>query len=306
VLAVREVRKAFDERQVLDGVDLTVEPGEIAALLGVNGAGKSTLLSIVIGLLAADSGAVTIGGHDVATHRAKAIRDVGIAPQETAVQRALDCRDNLRFYAELWGVPRSDVPAAIERSIEAMDLGAFADKPAQQLSGGERRRLHAAIAIVGRPRLLLLDEPTVGADVATRSRILQVVRDLAAEGTAVVYTTHYLAEVEDLGARVMILDGGRILVDDPLEVLLAEHANDTVELVFEGPAPAVSANGATVIVDGSVVRVSGDPIAALAAEVLGGLGEEARRLRGVEVLSSDLDSVFLTLTGRRYVAEEAS
>jgi ABC-2 type transport system ATP-binding protein len=306
MLAVEAVRKAHRGRTVLHGVTFKVEEGEIAALLGPNGAGKTTLLSVIAGLLRPDHGNVRVGGHDVVTARRDAARNIGLAPQETSVQRALTSRENLRFYAELYGVPRKAVAGAVSWAIEAMELGTFADRPAQHLSGGERRRLHAAIAVVGHPRLLLLDEPTVGSDVETRARLLALVRDLAAQGTAILYTTHYLPEVVELGARVMILDHGTLIADDPLRELLGEHATTTVELVFSGPAPQIRHRTATVSISDSVARVTGEPIAQITAEVLTSLGAAAAQLRAIEVLPGDLDSVFLSLTGRRYAGGEGT
>jgi len=305
VLHVNNIHKSYDELAVLTGVSFRVAAGEIASLLGPNGAGKTTLMSIIAGLRSADAGTVHISGFNIETDRRSAINELGLAPQDTAVQLALTARENLQFYAELAGISRKDAPAQVAWAIDAMELASFADRKAQLLSGGERRRLHSAAAIVGRPTLLLLDEPTVGADLSTRSRLLEAVRNLADNGTAVVYTTHYLPEVEELNARVLILDDGHIIADGPLTELLDQHATAAVELSFDGAAPDISHPAVTVVRDGSSWRGSSDGdrtvnITTVAADVLGGLGPDAARLKSIEVLQGSLDSVFLALTGRRY------
>lgn len=300
MLSVSDIHKAYDDLLVLEGVSMSVAPGQIASLLGPNGAGKTTLLSIIAGLRHPDRGSVSINGIDVATDPNGATSFLGLAPQETAVQLALTARENLTFYAELAGVSRSDLAARVAWAIDAMELGSFADRKAHKLSGGERRRLHSAAAIVGRPPLLLLDEPTVGADIQTRSRLLAAVQELAAQGTAVVYTTHYLPEVEELGGRVLILDDGVIIADGELRELLDQHATQAVELTFNGPAPSLPHPTATVEVDGNVLRATGEAITQVAAHLLGSLGDDATNLRTIEVLQGSLDSVFLALTGRRY------
>jgi len=300
VLQVVDVSKAYDGVAVLEGVSIAVEAGQIASLLGPNGAGKTTLLSIIAGLRQADGGTVSINGFDIVADRRNATMSLGLAPQDTAVQLTLTARENLLFYAELSGVARSELAARVDWAVEAMELGGFVDRKAMKLSGGERRRLHSAAAIVGRPPLLLLDEPTVGADLQTRARLLDAVRELAADGTAVVYTTHYLPEVEDLNAHVLILDDGGIIADGPLNDLLDRHASQAVELIFNGPAPLVEHPSATVVVDGDVLRATGESITQVAAHLLGSLGPDAERLRSIDVLQGSLDSVFLALTGRRF------
>lgn len=304
MLAIEGVAKSYEGHAVLTDVSLLVRPGEIASLLGPNGAGKTTLLSIIAGLRSADAGSVSICGHDLATQRAFAIRNLGVAPQETAVQLSLTTRENLHFSAELAGVSRRDLKTRTAWAIEALGLGSFADRTAQKLSGGERRRLHAALAMIGWPPVVLLDEPTVGADIATRSQLLEVVRGLADQGTTIIYTTHYLPEVEELAARVMLLDHGTIIADGELQDLLEQHATNSMDLTFQGPAPHLEHHRATIVTSGSVARVTGDSIAEIAADLIGGLGADSQRLTKVEMLSGSLDSVYLSLTGRRFSHED--
>lgn len=279
--------------------------GEVVALLGRNGVGKTTTVSIIAGLLSPDQGAVLLGRDKVPPGK-DAADLIGVAPQETAVQLATSVRDNLEFYAALQGVPKSEVKSRIEWALDAFALDGLVDRIAQSLSGGERRRLHTATAAIARPPLLLLDEPTVGADIETRLKILDVVKELAAEGATILYTTHYLPEVEEVSARVIILDDGVILADDALPTLLGQYATTAVEFQFDGIPPDVQHASADIVVDGSIVRMSGIPPARAVVDVVSSLdGDGSTKLAGIELVPPSLDSVFLSLTGERFSVEEA-
>ena len=304
MLVVEAVRKSYGHLVALDGVDLTVEAGEIVGLVGPNGAGKTTLVSIVAGLRRADAGTVRVGDIDVAHHRGQVGTLIGLAPQELAIYPRLRVRDNLVLFGELAGLRREALRTRIEETAHALSLTPLLDRPAEALSGGQRRRLHTAMALIHRPPLLLLDEPTVGADIETRAELLALVRRLADDGAAVVYSTHYLPEVEQLGASVAVIDRGRILARGSLADLLRTHAKPAVELVFDGdgPPPAVVAPGA--MVDGARVRIPADDPAATAASVLSSLGPDAARLSAVELIQPTLEAVYLSVTGRRFQAEQ--
>jgi ABC-2 type transport system ATP-binding protein len=304
-LVVEEVRKRYGEVVALDGVSLNVGPGEIVGLLGANGAGKTTLVSLVSGLRRPDAGSIEVGGIDVGRAPQAARALLGVAPQANGVYEVLTVRQNLAFFGELCGLRRRALARRVDELADTLLLTGLLDRSVAALSGGEKRRVHTAIALVGRPPLLLLDEPTVGADVETRAALLHVVRTLADAGSAVVYSTHYLPEVEVLGASVAMLDHGRLIARGSVGALVARHGAAIAELRFDGaaPAPAGAVEGITVSVDGDVLRVSAPNPAAAAATVIAHLGGDASRLRGIDVLQPNLDSVFLALTGRRYDEE---
>ncbi|MDQ1434448.1 MAG: type transport system ATP-binding protein, partial [Actinomycetota bacterium] len=201
-LDVRGIRKSYGATVALDGVDLVVEPGTIVGLLGRNGAGKTSLVSVVAGLLRPDAGRVLVAGVDIAREPRRARALIGLAPQDTGVYLPLSVRDNLRFFGGLSDLHGRERATRIDEVGAALMLDDLLDRRARDLSGGERRRLHTAIAVLHRPRLVLLDEPTTGADVQTRHELLRLVTDLSREGSAVVYSTHYLQEIEELGAGV--------------------------------------------------------------------------------------------------------
>jgi ABC-2 type transport system ATP-binding protein len=302
-LKATDISKRYGARPALDGVSLSVAAGEVLGLLGPNGAGKSTLISIIAGLLRPDSGEVLVDGIDVGRHPESAAGRIGLGSQDTSLYEVLTVGENLAFFAELFGLRRRARAARIEELTSAFQLKPLIDRPAFQLSGGERRRLHTAIAFVHHPPLLLLDEATVGADVETRAALLDTVRAAADDGTAVLYSTHYLPEVETLGATVAILVDGSVIAYGRLDALIAAHGQGKVELTFAAPPPRVELGAWPAAIDGNVVRIEAADPAGAVPIILSRLGSLASSLRGVEVLRPSLDSVFLTLTGRRYAAD---
>lgn len=198
--------KRYGPRRALDGFDLTVAAGEIVGLIGHNGAGKTTFVEVVTGLVRPDAGRVRVEGRSGRAAR----RLIGVAPQELALYNGVSVRDNLRLFAGLAGLRRRR-DAEIGRVLNELHLAPLADRPVGVLSGGQRRRVQAATAMVGSPPLLLLDEPTAGADPETRSALLAAVRARAEAGAAVLYTTHYLPELVDLDATVALARAGRII-----------------------------------------------------------------------------------------------
>jgi len=302
MLEASGLRKSYGTRTALAGVDLEMRPGEIVGLLGPNGAGKTTLVSILAGLIRPDAGTVRIGSIDALGHPHQARRLLGLAPQETGLYPTLTCRQNLRFFGELAGLRRRELRSAVEGVASALQLTDLLDRHVQYLSGGERRRLHTALALVNRPPLALLDEPTTGADVRTRAQLLQLVRELAAHGSAILYSTHYLTEIEQLTASVVILDHGQAIARGSVAQLVAAHATNVVELTFEGPVPPLlgSALGASIEAEGSMLRVRTHEPGKVTAAILADLGPRASELRSLEVVQPSLETAYLELTGRRY------
>ena len=299
MLDVRGVRKSYGSTVALDGVDLLVEPGTIVGLLGRNGAGKTSLVSVVAGLLRPDAGRVLVGGVDIARDPRRARSLIGLAPQETGVYPTLSVRDNLRLFAALSDLRGRERDTRIDEVAAALMLGDLIDRRARDLSGGERRRLHTAIAVLHRPRLVLLDEPTTGADVHTRRELLRLVTALSREGSAVVYSTHYLQEIEELHAGVALMDRGRVIARGGLDELIKRYGSSALELSFTGPVPITARVPGSRVVDTTVTIATDDP-AATAARVLSALGTDASSLSAVEIIRPTLESVFTTLTGTRF------
>jgi ABC-2 type transport system ATP-binding protein len=298
-LEVRGLRKAYGPTTALDGVDLAVPRGSVLGLLGPNGAGKTTLVSIVAGLCRPDEGRVLVHGIDVGRRPRAARACLGFAPQETGVYPTLRVRDNLQFFGGLAGLRGQTLERAIDEIVDALGLADLVDRRVAELSGGQRRRLHTALALVHRPSLVLLDEPTTGADVRTRSEILAFVRQLAASGSTILYSTHYLHEIEELRADVAFIDRGRIVARGPVEELVHTYGTSALVVSFSGNVPSAARVDGAIVSDESVHIPASDP-AATAAELLVHLGPDAVRVKRLEIVRPSLDSVYLQLTGRRY------
>lgn len=298
MLRAAGLRKNYGDVAALRGFDLDVEPGQIVALLGRNGAGKSTALSIIAGLLEPDAGSVVVDGVDIAVDPSVTSRSVGIAPQETGIYRVLTVRENLEFFGDIAGQGRSARSARAEAVAARLGLTDLLDRRATALSGGEARRLHTACALVHEPKLLLLDEPTVGADVSTRNQLIESVRRLAADGAAVVYTTHYLPEVEALDADIVIIHDGVALARGTRAELVARHFEPGLDVTF---ADVVDLTAVTALsprdpqsVGPTTWRLRGDlDLGGLSAS----LGSLAGAVVSVEASQPDLEAVFLAVTG---------
>ena len=305
MLRITDVVKRYGDRTALAGLSLSVEAGEVLGLLGPNGAGKSTLASIAAGLRPPDQGRVWVHDVDVVATPSLAQSLVGYAPQEIGVYEVLTVRENLTFFAELLGVERRARARRVDEVATRLGLSGLLGRTAFELSGGERRRLHTAIAFLHRPALLLLDEPTVGADVETRTSLLGLVREAADAGAAVVYSSHYLTEVEALDASVAILVRGRLIASGRLDELVAAHGHSSVAMSFDGPIPDCRLDGLVATVDGDVLSIETSDPGGAVASVMNRLGPAASRIRSIDVLRPSLESVFVSLTGQRYSADES-
>ena len=290
-LDAQGIHKSYGTHEVLRGVDLLVEPGQILGLLGRNGAGKSTLITILCGLRRADSGTANICGHRPAS--ADAARLIGYAPQELGIYPDLSVAQNLAAFGELNGLGRRE---SASRAGEVMELLGLTEKRGQRashLSGGQQRRLHAGMAIMHRPHLVFMDEPTVGADVEARSQILRAVRQLADDGAAVVYTSHYLAEFEELGSDIAILNEGRIVASGTLEEIVSHHARAEVTLEFDRPIPSIDGWSA----DDRRLQLIGDEAdpGSRIGEALASSALQGARLTDVRIMQASLHNAYLQI-----------
>jgi len=298
VLAVEDVEKRYGSIHSLKGVSMEIARGEIVALLGLNGAGKTTLVSIIAGILRPDDGRVWVDGINVLASGSLARRRIGLAPQETGVYPTLHVEENLRFFGELSGLRRRSLTRRVDEVAETFALTEFMRRPARDLSGGERRRLHTAMTLMHRPPLLVMDEPTTGVDVESRARLLAIIRSLAEGGHGVCYSTHYLSEVEQLGASAAILNEGHLAAHGTLPKLMAEHGYYAVDLQFEGAPPRLESRVSTVR-DSTLHVITDCRPATEVAAILAELGPAVERLKSLELVQPSLESVFNALTGQK-------
>lgn len=231
VLGISGATKRFGNKVALDSVDLNIASGEILALIGHNGAGKTTLIKAISGRIRLDSGTIRILGKDVNTDpSARSL--FGLVPQSIALYDHLTARENLEVLGRLSGVPSRDIPSAVSRALELMSLSDRANDRTANLSGGMQRRLNIAAGTLHHPRLLLLDEPTVGVDLVAREGIHEQLRELRRNGLAILLTTHDLEQAEELADRVAVIAGGRVLAEGDPESLVHTFFGDSKELTL--------------------------------------------------------------------------
>ena len=300
---VQTLTKRFGDLRAVDGISFEVRRGELYGLLGPNGAGKTTTMSMLSGLLAPDEGRILFDGVDLAAKPLEVKARLGVVPQEPALYASLSARENLRFWAGLYGLTGAARDKAVDRVLEETGLAGRAKEPVKNFSGGMKRRLNLGIGLVHRPQAVLMDEPTVGIDVQARLNILQVVRDVAAAGTTVLYTTHYLEEVETLCDRIAIMDHGKILAEGTLDALKKQVGGKDL-LTITGSFDAEAARQAGAIDGAQVVAAENGrlllsveggrgAVEALTAILASKLGAE-----GITIQPPSLSTLFLNLTGR--------
>ena len=312
MLQAHELCKAYGTRQVVAGVSLSVEPGQIVGLLGPNGAGKSTTVAMICGLTAPDSGEVRLAGTRIEDDASPAKKRIGLVPQDIALYEDLPAMGNLEIFGALYGVHGVLLR---ERSQAALELVGLADRARDKpstFSGGMKRRLNIACALVHDPDILLLDEPTVGIDPQSRNAIFDNLETLKARGKAMVYTTHYMEEAERLCDRIVIIDHGRVIANDTLAGLyrqLPVSATLDIELA-SGTEKAVDMNALlnallqvpgvkTAAQENGRLTVGLDSLTASASTVLAWLAAHGHTVNRINSGRANLETLFLTLTGRQ-------
>jgi ABC-2 type transport system ATP-binding protein len=296
----------FGKVTALDGLDLVAPPGEVVAILGPNGAGKTTFVRTIATLIEPSSGTLRVRGNDVVRSPLAVRRDIGLAGQYAAVEPTMTGRENLVMTARLFGHPKNAAHRAASIVIEQLGLGEVADRRTGTYSGGQRRRLDLGASLVGAPRLLLLDEPTAGLDPAGRGEVWEAVRDLVAEGTDVILTTHYLDEANELADHVVVIDHGKAIAAGTLGDLKASVGRDVIEVVLADSSRLETVSQILGDVTADQVRIdhTGRRANAPASDGTGQLVATIQRLNEAAIAVDEiglrrptLDEVFLALTG---------
>jgi len=305
LIRIDRLRKCYDALVAVDDISFDVHDGEIFGLLGPNGAGKTTTISMICGVLQPDGGRVLIDERNIWVEPKKVKRDLGVVPQEIAVYEDLTARDNLSFWGSLYGLSGTELPHRIDETLSRVGLAERAGDKVKTFSGGMKRRLNLCMGLLHRPKFLLLDEPTVGIDPQARLNILEVIREVAAAGTTVLYTTHYMDEAEQLCDRIAIIDHGRILALGTLAEL-TRRAGEAEVLRLTIPFADESLRERLAGIPGARILGFGGGSAVLAIESDGpGLLEILPRvleadlgIEDVSIQRPNLQSVFIALTGR--------
>jgi ABC-2 type transport system ATP-binding protein len=297
ILEVREARKRFGDVVALDGIHLQVKRGEWVGLLGPNGAGKTTLVRAIAGRVRLDAGQITLAG--APSHRPHTRRQFGLVPQETALYPFLTARENLEVFGRLHGLRGSTLRERVDWALDWTGLAERADERTAGFSGGMKRRLNLACAVLHRPELVLLDEPTTGVDPQSRERIFAMLAELQRSGTSLLHTTHQLGEAEDVCERVVIIDRGRIVAEGTPGELVERTLGRGQEVVVTLDRPlAAEARPAGVDAHGRTLRAGIDDLAVGLPALLGRLHDAGYGVDDVRVVRPDLHAVFLHLTGR--------
>ena len=305
VLEVKDLRRRFDDLTAVDGVSFAVAQGETYGLLGPNGAGKTTTISMIAGLLEPTAGTVIVRGEPMSPKSFQAKRSIGLVPQELAIYPDLTGRENLRFFGGLYDLRGQELSERVQEVLATVGLSDRADDRASEYSGGMKRRLNIAVGLLHRPRLLILDEPTVGVDPQSRNAILESVEHLADEGMSVLYTTHYMEEAERLCDRVGIIDQGALVAEGTRRELVSTVGqSDTVTLVGTGDLAAaaealrqVGGVRDVAVADGSLSMLV-DGAAGNLPAMMSSVADAGVSITGVDVEEPNLEAVFLHLTGK--------
>lgn len=295
-LRASKLRKVYGKKVAVDNIELAVEQGEIFGLLGPNGAGKTTTIQMICGVVRPTAGEVSVGGLSLSRDAAKLKAAIGYVPQDLALYEQLSARENLRFFAAPYDIPRGERNARVDWALELAGLQSRSNERITDFSGGMKRRLNLVAGLIHKPQLLILDEPTVGVDPQSRMFLFDAIKRLRdEEGTTVLYTSHYLEEVEALCTRVAILDDGKVAACQDVKTLLEtgpaririEVVGDPVrgtELIPKGVEWQVFGQEVSIPLDDSVV-------------VLSALQAGAIKIATIRSEKVDLESVFLRLTG---------
>jgi linearmycin/streptolysin S transport system ATP-binding protein len=305
VLECGDLHKRFGEIEAVRGISFKIAEGETYGLLGPNGAGKTTTISMVCGLLEPDAGQVQVAGKRVTTHSVAEKAAIGYVPQELAIYPDLSARENLQFFARLYGLAPDVAHGRVDEVLRVVGLAERASEQTKNFSGGMQRRLNIGIGLLHRPQLLILDEPTVGVDPQSRNAILESVEKLSAEGMAVLYTTHYMEEAERLCDRIGIVDLGELKAEgtrSELVALVGEHDRVALEGIGELQAAADACRAlepvrAASVEDGAIQLIV-DHARSILPELLTTASEAGMAVNSVDVHEPDLEAVFLHLTGK--------
>jgi ABC-2 type transport system ATP-binding protein len=303
-IRVEGLVKHFGSVVALDGIDFEVPPATVFGLLGPNGAGKTTAVRILATVLAPDGGRAELLGRDVVTDASAVRYLIGLAGQYATVDPNLTGRENLRLIGRLAQLPRSEILPRAAQLLERFELSDAADRPVRTYSGGMRRRLDVAAALVQRPPVLFLDEPTTGLDLHSRNALWAMMRELVANGTTVLLTTQYLEEADRLAHRVAVVDGGRIIANDTPAALKSRLGSTVIELGMSNETVAVRAADFLSRSlrlgperEGDTIRFTSDDGSHLLIDVLRSLDGQALTPVRLAVREPSLDDVFLALTG---------
>ena len=306
VIEIKDLVKKYDTTIAVDNINLSIEEGEIYGILGPNGAGKSTTISLICSLLNPSFGEIKILGEDIRKKSTIIKRNIGLVPQNIALYRNFTAYENVKFFGELYGLRGQELREAIDEALEFTGLLEVKKKKAEEFSGGMLRRLNIACAIVHNPKILIMDEPTVGIDPQSRNNIMQAVKKLNKKGVTIIYTTHYMEEAENLCSKIAIIDNGKIIVEGTKEELkdmvsdkriLNIGVDDVYKVNIENLRNIEGVISVS-IDEGNVIITSSKEVNNL-SKIIKEISEEELKINDLRFKEITLETVFLSLTGKK-------
>ncbi|WP_288221358.1 ABC transporter ATP-binding protein [uncultured Clostridium sp.] len=306
VVEIKDLVKKYDSTIAVDNINLSIEEGEIYGILGPNGAGKSTTISLICSLLNPTLGEIKILGGDIRKKSISIKKNIGLVPQNIALYRNFTAYENVKFFGELYGLRGKELSEAIDKSLEFTGLLEFKKKKAEEFSGGMLRRLNIACAIVHNPKILIMDEPTVGIDPQSRNNIMQAVKLLNKKGVTIIYTTHYMEEAESLCSKIAIIDNGKIIVEGTKEELKdmvsdKKILNIGVDNVYKISIDTLRNIEGVIDVsidEGNIIITSSKEVNNL-SKIIKEISEEELIINDLRFKEITLETVFLSLTGKK-------
>ena len=307
IVKISQLTKKYGDVIAVDNISLEIQEGEIFGLLGPNGAGKTTTINMITGLVSMDRGDIWILGKEIKRSGQEVKKNIGIVPQDIAIYEDLTCLENVMFFASLYGLKGAELKKRAEEALEFTGLLDRAKSFPSEFSGGMKIRLNIACAIAHRPKLIIMDEPTIGIDTQSRSHILQSVKLLNEMGSTIIYTSHYMEEVEEICTRVAIMDHGKIIAEgtqDELKSIVTDK--NSVWITVSGGMDKISQSRLKEIygvlsieIDDGVVKISTSKDVSNLHEIILYFVENDIPIKNIENKTPDLETVFLTLTGRK-------
>ena len=306
MIEIKDVTKSYGRHKVLQNVSFEIMEGELFGLLGPNGAGKSTLIDILTGIQSMDSGEIFINGKSIKTDKVEIRKHLGLVPQDIALLEELNAVDNLEYFGGLYGLAGQELKSQIEKLLEVAGLTDKKKEKVKNYSGGMKRRLNIAVAMLHNPSILILDEPTVGVDAQSRQHIFDYIQSLAEQGTTILYTSHYMEEIETLCKRVFILDlGEEVAYGTKEEVKKLVGHTQTVSLTLDRVPAGFdevlknSENGIQfVTVDGQDVELTIDQTIFSMMKLIEQVEQAQLVIKSINVKETTLEEAFLQLTGK--------
>ena len=307
ILEVNSISKSYNKKAAVEQVSFNINSGEAFGLLGPNGAGKSTIIHMIAGILSPDIGDIHIGGNSIKKQRKKAQKLIGVVPQELALYPTMSAESNLRFFGKLYGLTGNRLTNKVEESLNLVGLYERRKEPVERYSGGMKRRINIAVALLHEPKLLIMDEPTVGIDPQSRSHILETVKKLQLEkGVSVLYTSHYMEEVETICDRVGIIDHGKLIAEGTISELRDRYGDQSqLKISLKDYKKAEEnldllndrLNISIEVIDNGFVIMTKNPDETL-PKVMDAFNNLKCEIRSIHILEPNLETIFLSLTGR--------